>query len=141
MRQYQKEVKKIEETGVEYVEVDLIDIEIANHLMNEIMKNRYPLREDTSLALKAINELVDEKVNINNTLKADVMFTRKELSAFSHLSDNVIRTVLDELVEAKYVEVVAGSKGKTMLYRIAKDIDLVKPCEFKVTRLENHNNS
>ena len=71
--------------------------------------------------------------------KQDVTFTRKELSTFCHLSDSRIRTIIDELSEARHIELVAGSNGKTMQYRLTEDVDLVKPCETTSARSKVRN--
>ena len=137
LRQCHKEVRRFETTGEEYIEVDSIDIEIANNLMKTVIRMNCELREEALQVLKDIGELIAEKASVHNISKEGATFTRKELMAFSSLTDNEVRAVLKELIEAKYVEIVSGSNGKTLEYRLK--LDLVEPCEFKVTRSKIHN--
>ena len=125
LRQYQKDVKRFEETGIEYIEVDSLDIEIADYLMKEVLKNRSPLRDEASTVLKAVYELISEKVTISTIPREDVTFTRKELIAFTGLKQSTVRSVLDELIEDGYIELVSGVNGTIMQYRLIKDIDPV----------------
>lgn len=132
LRQYHKEVKRFQETEAEYIEVDSLDIEIANNLMKAVVRMNCQLRSETLEILRGIEEFIREKAAAHKISKEGATFTRKDLMAFSHITDNEVRGVLKELVEAKYVELIAGSNGKTMEYRLK--LDLVEPCEFKVTR-------
>ena len=137
LRQYHKEVKRFQEAEQEYIEVDSIDIEMANNLMKAVIRMNCQLRDESLNVLKDIEELVAEKANVHKIPKEGVTFTRKELKAFSGLNDNEIRGVIEDLIETKYIELVAGSNGKTMEYR--RRIDLVRPCELSSTRSKVHN--
>jgi hypothetical protein len=55
------------------------------------------------------------------------MFTTKEFAAFSHLSDYKARAVIDELMEARRIELVSGTNGTTMQYRMADPRTAVRP--------------
>ena len=138
LRQYQKEIKRFEETGEEYIEVDLFDIEIADYLMDEVIRTMCPLSEETVRVIKDVDELVIEKANIHKDDRANVMFTRKELVAFSGINETKARRVLGELIEARYIEVASGKNGKIILYKMIRDAggNLVKPCQNEVTRLK-----
>ncbi len=131
LRQYHKDVRRMEETGEEYIEVDLIDIEIARHLMDTVWKGQSPLTDTTEAALTEIKDLVIEKSGIEKRPEGDITFTRKELGSYLGLRDSKVRAAIEELMSARYIELVSGTNGKTMEYRLVsgKRLDLVKPCE------------
>lgn len=143
LRQYHKDVKRFEDTGDEYVEVDPIDIEIANRLMSELIKMRYPLQDESLNALKDINELAEEKASVHKTSKDEITFTHRELKVFSHLSAHKARVIIEELVAAGRIERVSGKNGETMKYRLTRETspNLAAPFESPFKRLSNHNHS
>jgi len=112
LRQYQKDRKRFEETGEEYIEVDLIDIEIADHLMKDVVRMNTRLRDETIKVLKEIEDLLGAK--------GKDVFTRKELGTYAGLTGDVARSVLNELIKAGIVEVASGCNGKTMEYKLTK---------------------
>lgn len=139
LRQYHKETKRIPDTEEEFIEVDLTDVEIANHIMTGILKSRRPLSKEAEDTLKDIEELVSEKAGVHNASKESVTFTIKELAAFAHLSDYKARAVVEELVESGHAELVTGRNGKVMQYRLTGSDggvkpELLKPFERQVKR-------
>ncbi|NQT07298.1 MAG: hypothetical protein HQ575_07150 [Candidatus Omnitrophica bacterium] len=118
LRQYHKDIKRFEDSGEEYIEVDLFDIEIANHLMKEIIRMNIQLENEALKILKDIEDLISEKAAIHTIPIYKATFTRKELSAFSGVTESVARRALGELIEAKLVEIVSGKNGKIMQYRL-----------------------
>jgi len=127
LRQCHKEIKCLQETEEEYIEVDLTDIEIANSLMAGILKTRRPLSKEAEYALKGIEELVAEKAGVHNASKEGIAFTIRELSAFAHLSGYKARSVVEELAESGHIELVAGSNGKAMQYKLIGPSSSITP--------------
>ena len=138
LRQYQKEIKRLPDSGDEYIEVDSLDIEVANYLIKTIIKANSFLSDDAVKVFKDIEDLVAEKAVIHSLSNKDVAFTRKELATFCHLTDGKTRNIVEELLEARNIELVAGSNGRTMQYKMT-DVNLVKPCETNSTRSKVHN--
>ncbi|MFA5143997.1 MAG: hypothetical protein WC522_07540 [Candidatus Omnitrophota bacterium] len=139
LRQCHKEIKRIEDSEEEYIEVDPTDIEIANDVMAGMLKSAQPLSEEAEKALRDIEDLIAEKSGVHNASKEGIAFTIKELAAFSHLSDYRARSVTDELAESGRIELVAGSNGKTMQYSLSgpdRNVipELLKPFENQVKR-------
>ena len=139
LRQCHKEIKRIQDSEEEYIEVDVTDIEIANQLMAGILKSRRPLSQEAERAVKDIEELVSEKAGVHNASKEGITFTIKELSAFAHLTDYKARAVVEELAESGHIELTAGSNGKMMQYRLAGPAsgispELLKPFDNRVKR-------
>lgn len=144
LRQCHKEVRRVPDTEDECIEVDLFDIEIANRLFTEILKSGCALSSDAQKTLKDIEELSLEKAQATNLPKEDIAFTIKELGSFSRLTDYKARAIVDELLESGYVELVTGSNGKVMQYRLSKkDMELkpelLKPFEGMSKGLRSHN--
>lgn len=139
LRQFHKEVRRVDDSQDEYIEVDLIDIEIANRLMAELLKSRRALSQEAENALKDLEEYIAEKANAHHASQEGMSFTIKELHALSHLSDYKARAVMEELVESGYAELLSGSKGSTMQYRLSNGKclkpDLLKPFDESVKRL------
>ncbi|MBI4388148.1 MAG: hypothetical protein HY582_03810 [Candidatus Omnitrophica bacterium] len=138
LRQFHKEVRRVDDSQDEYIEVDLIDIEIANRLMAGLLKSRRPLSEEAAKALKDLEEYVGEKAGAHNVSKEGVSFTVKELTHFSYLTDYKARAVIEELVESGYAELLSGANGKTMEYRLSSGQrltpELLRPFEGGVKR-------
>lgn len=140
LRQFHKEPRRIEDSQDEYIEVDLIDIEIANKLMGELLKSRCPLSQQAQKALRNLEEYVAEKAGAHKISKEGVSFTKSELQALSHLSTYRVRAVVDELLESGYLEVLSGSQGKTIEYRLSSGNglkpDFVKLCDSGFAKLK-----
>ena len=101
------------------------------------------LKDETIKVMRDITALISEKAKVHDISKSMVTFTRKEIGAFSGITENTVRSIMKELTEAGYVGKVSGSNGKTMEYRLIRNeaYDLVEPCESEVTRLKAHKNS
>ncbi len=140
LRQFHKEPRRIEDSQDEYIEVDLIDIEIANKLMGELMKSRSPLSQQAQKALRDLEQYVAEKAAAHKISKEGVSFIKSELQALAHLSAYRVRAVLDEFLEAGYLEVLSGSQGKTIEYRLSSGKglkpDFVKLCDSGFAKLK-----
>ncbi len=119
LRQFHKEVRRVEDSQDEYIEVDLIDIEIANKLMGEILKSRHSLSEEAEKALKDLEEYMGEKARAEKASSEGVSFTIKELQAFSGLSGYMARSIIEELVESVCVERLPGPGGRAVHYRLS----------------------
>jgi hypothetical protein len=140
LRQYQKEIKRFEETGEEYIEADLIDIGIADYLMEEIMRTMHPLSEEAARLVKDIDDLVTEKAGIHDEEKCGVTFTQKELVAFTGINKTKVWRMLNELAESKYIGIEDGSNGKIMKYTLIRDANgnLFRPFQSEMKRLNSY---
>jgi hypothetical protein len=134
----------MEESGEEYIEVDLFDIEIANRLMDTVLKAYHLLSKEAQKALKEIEDLLAEKAGIHKTKIEDVSFTIKELASFSHLSDYKSRILVEELEDAGYIGLLDGANGKLMQYRLLRmeigpKIELLRPFDACSKGVNSHN--
>jgi DNA primase len=127
LRQHQREIKTLRQAGaaIEYVEVTLADIALANRLAHEVLgRSLDELPPQTRRVLGMIETLVAERMQHSAILRADVRFTRRELRNRCGMSDAAIRVHLERLVAMEYVRLVAGKNGQRFEYELLFDGDL-----------------
>ena len=124
LRQYQKEVKVIEGTDVQYIEADLKDYEIAYNLatvvlsqtLDEISKES---RELLKLIKSMVNERFEKEVDSDWESPEEIKFTRKDIRKYTDWKDSVLYEYIKELENMEYLEVIEGKMGKPYVYRYA----------------------
>src|SRR6202789_4566381 len=124
LRQHQREIKTLRQPGavIEYIEVTLEDIALANRLAHEILgRSLDELPPQTRRVLGLIESLVTECMQHSAILRADVRFTRRELRNRCGMSDAAIRVHLERLVAMEYVRLVAGKNGQRFEYELLFD--------------------
>jgi DNA primase len=127
LRQHQREIKTLRQAGavIEYIEVALEDIALANRLAHEVLgRSLDELPPQTRRVLGMIEAFVAERMQKNAILRADVRFTRRELRSRCGMSDAAIRVHLERLVAMEYVRLVAGKNGQRFEYELLFDGDL-----------------
>jgi DNA primase catalytic core len=127
LRQHQREIKTLRQSGavIEYIEVTLEDIALANRLAHEVLgRSLDELPPQTRRVLGLIESLVTERMQHSAILRADVRFTRRELRNRCGMSDAAIRVHLERLVAMEYVRLVAGKNGQRFEYELLFDGDL-----------------
>jgi hypothetical protein len=124
LRQHQREIKTLRRAGaeIEYIEVTLADIALANRLAHEVLgRSLDELPPQTRRVLGLIETFVDEQMQQRSVLRADVRFTRRELRSRCGMSDAAIRVHLERLVAMEYVRTVAGKNGQRFEYELLFD--------------------
>jgi DNA primase len=127
LRQYQREIKTLRQAGavIEYIEVTLEDIALANRLAHEVLgRSLDELPPQTRRVLGLIESFVAECMQQRSVLRSDVRFTRRELRSRCGMSDAAIRVHLERLVTMEYVRTVAGKNGQRFEYELLFDGDL-----------------
>ena len=127
LRQHQREIKTLRQGGavIEYIEVTLADIALANRLAHEVLgRSLDELPPQTRRVLGLIESFVAECMQQRSVLRSDVRFTRRELRARCGMSDAAIRVHLERLVAMEYVRLVAGKNGQRFEYELLFDGDL-----------------
>jgi DNA primase len=127
LRQHQREIKTLRQGGVviEYIEVTLEDIALANRLAHEVLgRSLDELPPQTRRVLGMVETFVTERMQQSAILRADVRFTRRELRNRCGMSDAAIRVHLERLVAMEYVRLVAGKNGQRFEYELLFDGDL-----------------
>lgn len=124
LRQHQREIKTLRHGSavIEYIEVTLEDIALANRLAHEVLgRSLDELPPQTRRVLGMIETFVAECMQQSAILRADVRFTRRELRNRCGMSDAAIRVHLERLVAMEYVRLVAGKNGQRFEYELLFD--------------------
>ena len=117
LHQFQREIKTVEVTGeqVEYIEVTLADIEIANRLANEVLGQSMdelakPSRILLSLIYTMVKDLAGERP------LEEVTFSRRMIREYTNWTDWQIKSHIKQLEDLEYLSARIGSKGKEYSY-------------------------
>jgi len=126
LHQYQREIKtaKRGEIEIEYVEVELSDIALANELAEEILgKAMDELAPPVRGMFEAIREACKAKGDELKIKPADVQLTRREIRETTAWSDWQVRMYCQKLVEMEYLWALQAVNGKPSVYQLASDAE------------------
>jgi hypothetical protein len=112
-----KKRKTIYGESVEYIEVTLSDIAIANRIAKEVWGGRQG--GVTPQARQLFGLIRKMLVNGGGNEKGEVGFTRRTLREYSGWSDWQVRTHLGELTELEYIRIRQGKVGREYLYELS----------------------
>jgi DNA primase len=124
LHQYQRPVKTVSHRGevVEYVEVTLEDLALANLLAHEVLgRSLDELPPQTRRVLMMLDELVAEACAKEAIARSDYRFTRRAVRERTGLSNTQLRVHLERLEELEYVLAHAGGRGQSVTYELVYD--------------------
>jgi DNA primase len=124
LHQHQRPLKSVVHHGehVEYVEVTLEDIAVANRLAHEVLgRSLDELAPQTRRLLGLLDTMVREACERQALARATYRFTRRDVRSFTGWSDFQVRTHLDRLISLEYVLVHRGSRGQGFVYELLYD--------------------
>ena len=124
LHQYQREIKtaKRGEVEIEYVEVELSDIALANELAEEVLgKAMDELAPPVRGMFEAITKACREKADELKIKPVDVQLTRREIRETTGWSDWQVRMYCQKLVEMEYLWAIQAANGKPSVYQLAGD--------------------
>jgi post-segregation antitoxin (ccd killing protein) len=127
LHQQQRPIKTLYRRGqtIEYIEVELTDIALANELAHEVLgRSLDELPPQTRRVLGNIEGWVRQRAQAQAIPLRDVRFTRRELRARCGMSDAAMRVHLERLVTMEYVRPVAGRNGLRFEYELLFDGEL-----------------
>jgi DNA primase catalytic core len=127
LHQHQREIKTLQRCGqmLEYIEVTLDDIALANELAHEVLgRSLDELPPQTRRVLGMIESLVETEAKQRSVPRREVRFTRRELRSRCGMSDAAIRVHLERLVTLEYVRPAVGRNGLRFEYELLFDGDL-----------------
>ncbi|MGD8910984.1 MAG: toprim domain-containing protein, partial [Chromatiales bacterium] len=127
LHQYQREVKTIIHNGqaLEYIEVTLSDIEIANKLAHEVLgRTLEELPPQTCTLLKHIKAMVTAACEAQGIEQEHHRFSRRDVREYSQWGNTQLRVHLDRLVDYEYVLAHRGKQGQGYVYELLYDGDL-----------------
>jgi hypothetical protein len=127
LHQHQREVKGMQRGAnrVEYIEVTLEDIALANQLAHEVLgRSLDELPPQTRRVLVMAEALVLEQAKQRQIPRTEVRFTRRQLRERCGMSTAAIRVHLERLVEMEYVQPASGRNGLRFEYELLFDGNL-----------------
>jgi DNA primase len=121
LHQYQREVKRINHNGkdLEYIEVTLDDIKLANQLAHEVLgRTLDELPPQTRNLLQQIYTMVKTHCDAHAIEQCDYHFSRKQLREVTGWGDTQLKVHLARLVDMEYVIAHHSGRGKAYHYEL-----------------------
>ena len=122
LHQHQRPVKTVEHEGkvVEYIEVTLDDIAVANRLAHQVLgRSLDELSPQTRRMLTLLDGHVAAACEKLAMERKDFRFSRKEVREATGFGSTQTKVHLDRLVELEYVLVHRGTNGQSFVYELA----------------------
>lgn len=126
LHQHQRPVATVEVDGtaVEYIEVTLADIALANRLAHAVLgRSLDELPPQTRRVLAALDAWVAGQAQLQGIDWGALRFTRRTVRQALGLSDTQLRVHLDRLVQLEYVRMHTGQNGSLYTYSLVFDGD------------------
>ena len=124
LHQYQRDIKTVNHAGqnLEYVEVQLSDIETANRLAHEVLgRTLDELPAQTRKLLRLIQEIVKAACQVDSIEQKDYRFSRREVREAVQWSDTALKVHMARLVELEYLLIHRGGRGRSYDYELLYD--------------------
>jgi len=124
LHQHQREIKSASQDGerIEYVEVTLGDIEIANNLAHEALgRSLDELSPQTRRLLELVTAMVDSQCRAQAIIRCDHRFSRRDVRETTNWSDFQVKMHMKKLEELEYVLVHRGGRGQSFVYELLYD--------------------
>lgn len=121
LHQYQREIKTANHQGkvVQYIEVTLDDIAMANKLAHEVLgRSLDELPPQTRRLLHMIDQMVTERCINQGLDRSDVRFTRREVREFSGFGNTQLKMHMHRLEELEYLLVHRGGRGQCFVHEL-----------------------
>jgi len=125
LRQYQKEV--MTKDGLEFIECDLIDYEIAYKIMiNGVLSSTMIELPRSAVELyEEIRKLTRRLAKGNNLAVNEVSFTQRDIREATGFGNTWIKNNLKILVDFEYISLIRGGKERTRgFYRLKEDCEI-----------------
>jgi hypothetical protein len=121
LHQYQREIKttRWKDTTIEYIEVTLDDIAMANRLVSEVLgRSLDELPPQTRRLLLLIDEMVLKQCQQLKIERSDYRFSRRDVRLYTAWGDTQLRLHLRRLEEMEYLLVHRGGRGQSFVYEL-----------------------
>jgi hypothetical protein len=122
LHQHQRQIHRAvdEETEVEYVEVTLDDIALANELACEVLtRSLDEVAPPVRGMYREFRALCKKRAEAMGCAPDEVLLSRREIREATGWSDWQVRVYCNQLVDLEYLYLVSGQNGKRMVYQLA----------------------
>jgi DNA primase catalytic core len=121
LHQHQRPRKMVEHNGraVEYIEVAISDIAVANRLAHEVLgRSLDELPPQTRRLLLTVDEMVTAECERQKMERSDYRFSRRDVREATGWGDTQLKTHLHRLEELEYLLVHRGGRGQSIVYEL-----------------------
>jgi hypothetical protein len=122
LHQYQRPIKTVEHQGqaIEYIEVTLEDIALANELTTEVLgRSLDDLPPQTKRLLDLLDSMVSEVCRRQGLDRADYHFSRRDVREFTAWGNTQLKVHLKRLEEMEYLLVHRDEHSRRFVYELA----------------------
>jgi hypothetical protein len=124
LHQHQRKLCAAHQDGqtIEYIEVTLHDIEIANRLAHEALgRSLDELSPQTRRLLELVSGMVEKHCAAQAITRTDYRFSRRDVREHTSWSDFQVKMHMHKLEELEYVLVHRGGRGQSFVYELLYD--------------------
>jgi DNA primase catalytic core len=126
LHQHQRPARTVQHNGkrLEYIEVTLDDIAVANRLTAEVLgRSLDELPPQTRRLLLLVNAMVAAECKRQQIERADFRFSRRDVREVTGWGDTQLRLHLGRLEELEYLLAHRGGRGQSFVYELAFAIE------------------